>query len=128
MNDKPNQLNVVIADDDRTTISALRMMLRELRCTVVGEAMDGQEAVSLCDKLQPHIAFIDINMPNVDGHQATGEIRRLSPATHVIMISAISTVANIQQSRQAGASGFVVKPFNATRLIEAINRCYEIKK
>ena len=128
MNNKPNQLNVVIVDDDRTTISALRLMLLEQRCMVVGEAMDGEKAIELCSSLRPHIAFVDINMPKVDGHQATMEIRRRSPATHVIMISSSSTLTNIQQAQQAGASGFVVKPFNAIRVIEAINRCYEIKK
>jgi two-component system chemotaxis response regulator CheY len=116
-------LKIVIADDDRMTRSALRLLLTERMHTVVGEAMDGERAIELCASLKPDIAFIDISMPKVDGHQATLEIRRINPGTQVIMITGLPTLSNVQQAMQAGACAFVVKPFSAIKVAEAIDRC-----
>jgi DNA-binding NarL/FixJ family response regulator len=112
---------IVIADDDRLTRSVLRLMLQENYFSVLGEAADGDKAVELCISLKPDIAFIDIDMPKMNGHQATQQIRLDAPAIKVIMISSLATVSNVQMALQAGASGFVVKPFNAIKVIEAID-------
>lgn len=116
-------MNIVIADDDRLTRSVLRLMLQENRYSVLGEASDGEKAVEMCLNLKPHIAFIDIDMPKMNGHQAAQRILSDNPAIKVIMISSLATVNNVQLALQAGASGFVVKPFNAGKVIEAIDNC-----
>ena len=123
MSTRMRDLKIVIADDDRMTRSALRLLLTERMHKVVGEAMDGERAIELCSSLKPDIAFIDINMPKIDGHQATIEIRRINPGTQVIMITGLPTLTNVQQAMQAGASAFVVKPFSAIKVTEAIDRC-----
>lgn len=111
----------MIADDDRLTRSVLRLMLLENHYSVLGEAGDGDKAVEMCLNLKPDIAFIDIDMPKMNGHQAAQQIRLDAPAVKIIMISSLATVSNVQTAMQAGASGFVVKPFNAIKVIEAID-------
>jgi len=119
----PGKLNFVIADDDRMTRNVLRMLLRDNYHQVVGEAGDGEKAIELCIAHQPDIAFIDIDMPKLDGHHATQTIRESCKNTRVIMISSMATVSRVQQSLQSGASGFVVKPFNSNKVTEAIEQC-----
>lgn len=119
----PAKLNFVIADDDRMTRNVLRMLLRESYHHVAGEAGDGEKALELCIEHQPDIAFIDIDMPKLDGHQATQKIREQCRNTQVIVVSALATVSHVQQALQAGANGFLVKPFNSNKVNEAIQQC-----
>ncbi|RJF98959.1 response regulator transcription factor [Noviherbaspirillum saxi] len=114
------QLKVVIADDDSTTCSVLRLLLREHGHQVVAEARDGEKAVELCELHKPDIAFLDIDMPKLNGHQAAQRIRDNTPGVGIIMISALPTLENVQNALQAGASSFVVKPFNAVKVEDAI--------
>ncbi len=90
---------------------------------VIGEASDGEMAVDLCKNLKPDIAFIDIQMPKLDGHEAVQHIRLLNPDIGIVMISALSSLDNVRKAMEAGAGGFVVKPFSAAKLITAINNC-----
>ncbi len=117
------QTKIVIADDDAVTRSALRMLLTEQQHQVVGEASDGERAVDVCLSTKPDIMFVDINMPRMNGHQVAEQVRQLLPNVMIIMISSLPTVANVQQAMQAGAGGFVVKPFNGIKVLEAINNC-----
>lgn len=116
----PRSLRILIADDDATTRYALRLLLRHAGHEIVGEASDGEKAVELCQAQGPQIAFLDIDMPQMDGHEAARRIRRMHPGIGLIMVSAASTVENVQAALHAGASGFVVKPFNAGKVEEAI--------
>lgn len=116
-------IHVVIADDDATTRSALRLLLQEHACIVVGEASDGARALELCSTLKPHLAFLDIDMPKLNGNQVAQELSQLNPATGIVIVSALSTVDNVQQARLAGASAFIVKPFTRAKLVEAIDKC-----
>ncbi|HEY0845197.1 MAG TPA: response regulator [Noviherbaspirillum sp.] len=118
---------VVIADDDSTTRHALRLLLHEHGLQVVAEASDGEKAVELCEVHRPDIAFLDINMPRLDGHQAAERIRQRVPNTGMIMISAVPTLDNVQKALQLGVSRFVVKPFNAVKVVEAVEDCLQQK-
>lgn len=121
---KKNQnISILIADDDATTRYVLRLLLLEHEFNVVGEAPDGAKAIEMCASLRPHIVFMDIQMPKMNGNEATQEIRRMLPRTGIIMVSAVSTMDNVRQALQAGASGFVVKPFTAAKLTDAIDIC-----
>ncbi len=119
----PSKLNFVIADDDRMTRNALRMLLHDAYHHVASEAADGEKAIELCIAHQPDIAFIDIDMPKLDGHQATQKIRELCKNTQVIVVSSLATASHVQQALQSGASGFVVKPFNSNKVNDAIQQC-----
>lgn len=114
---------MVIADDDATTRAALRFLLQEHFYTVVGEAADGERAIELCASLKPKIVFLDIDMPKLNGNQAAQKLRETQPDIGIVVVSALSTMDNVQQALQSGASAFVVKPFNAAKLIGAIENC-----
>ena len=116
------KLNVVIADDDGVTRSVLRLLLTENFHAVVGEASDGMRAIEICAQLKPDIAFLDIDMPRKSGHEAAVEILRDNPKVRVVMVSGLATMENVQNAMNSGASGFVVKPFNAQKIIEVIAR------
>ncbi|MBI1890423.1 MAG: response regulator transcription factor [Burkholderiales bacterium] len=120
---KNANINVLIADDDATTRYVLRLLLQEHLFNVVGEAADGEKALEMCASLRPHVVFMDIQMPKMNGNEATQEIRRKLPQTGIIMVSAISTMDNVRNALQAGANGFVVKPFTAAKLTDAIEAC-----
>jgi len=123
-----NELSAVIADDDSATRHALRLLLRENGCARIWEANDGERAVELCARHLPDLAFIDINMPKLDGHEAVRRIRDSNPTVGTIMITALPTLDNVQKALDAGVSGFVVKPFNAIKVAEAIRHCVRSPK
>lgn len=123
MTSDKSHIRIIIADDDRLTRSVLRLLLQEQRYSVIGEATDGEKAVELCAEVKPDIAFIDIDMPQLNGHEAAERIRQSNPRIVVIMISALPTVANVKQAMDAGVAGFVVKPFNTGKVIETVNNC-----
>lgn len=121
-------LKIIIADDDSTTCSVLRLLLREHGFSVLGEAHDGEKAVELCLLHRPDIAFLDIDMPKLSGHDAARKIKAGAPDAGIIMISALPTLDNVQKSLDAGAAGFVVKPFNAMKVMDAIGQCVRRRK
>lgn len=119
-------MKILIADDDRTTRLILRTLLRENYFDVIGEAADGEKAVELWANLKPDIVFLDIDMPKLNGHEATARIRQESTSTGIIIISALATAKNVKQAIDSGANGFVVKPFTAIRVLDAIDVCRKI--
>lgn len=121
MNNSPS---ILIADDDGITRHLLRLLLRENEFSVVGEAHDGERALELCNKLGPDILCLDINMPKMGGLDVLREIRRRQLDVTVIMITVLATVDNLQEALALGANGFIVKPFNAAKVVDTINRCF----
>lgn len=122
--DDLEKISVVVADDDSILRELLKAILHsEKRFKVIGEASNGLDAVALCAKLKPVLVLLDINMPRMDGLQALEEIRKINPATRVIMISAEATMDSVSQAIKKGALGFVVKPMNAATVIDKIENC-----
>ena len=99
------------------------MLLRDRAYSVIGEANDGERALEMCLQQRPDIAFIDIDMPKLDGNQVVKNIREVSHAVGIVMISAVATLENVQRAMRVGANAFVVKPFNTLKVVEAIDRC-----
>lgn len=113
---------ILIVDD----ASFMRMMIKEILTKngfeVVGEAADGAEAVEKYKELEPDLVTMDITMPEMDGIQALKEIQSMNDAAKVIMCSAMGQQAMVIDAIQAGAKDFIVKPFQADRVLEAINK------
>ena len=116
---------VLIADDDGITRHLLRLLLREHRCEVLGEASDGAAVLGLCDTLRPDLLCLDINMPGMSGLDVLRQIRNLYPRTAIVMISASATADNVRTALGNGADGFIVKPFNAASVIDTIKSCVD---
>lgn len=121
-------LKIIIADDDATTRHVLRLLLVEQGHMVVGEAGDGEKALDLCTLREPDMMFVDINMPKLDGLATAERVRDIAPGVGVVVITSAPTLDNVQKALQAGASGFVVKPFNAVKVSEAVINCLKQKR
>ena len=117
--DRAKPRRVLIAEDEALIRLDLAEMLKEEGYEVVGEAGDGQEAVELADSLQPDLVIMDVKMPRRDGIDAAAEIagKRIAP---IVVLTAFSQRELVERAREAGAMAYLVKPFNATDLIPAI--------
>ena len=114
---------LIIADDHpifRTAISRILDKWPDL--VVVGEAADGWEVVKLCRRLHPELVLMDLWMPRMDGFEATREIKRESPSTIVLVLTAFEEPDVLLEALKAGASGYLLKHVSAQQLVEAIRR------
>ena len=113
---------ILVVDD----AAFMRMMIKDILTKngfeVVGEAADGVKAVALYQELQPDLVTMDITMPEMDGITALKKIKAVNPSAKIIMCSAMGQQAMVIDAIQAGARDFIVKPFQADRVIEAINK------
>jgi two-component system chemotaxis response regulator CheY len=89
---------------------------------VVGEAGNGNEAVQRYQELHPELTTLDITMPEKDGVAALAEIIAINPSARVLMCSALGQESKVIESIKLGAKDFVVKPFQPTRLLEAVGK------
>jgi two-component system nitrate/nitrite response regulator NarL len=118
---KPKPVRVLIADDHRLFAEALEAILAaDERITVVGQASDGGEVVELARTLEPDVVLMDVSMPVLDGFEATREIRSETDEISVLMLTGSNSRADVDRSREAGASGYVTKDRIASELVEAI--------
>jgi DNA-binding NarL/FixJ family response regulator len=116
-----NPIRVLIADDHRLFAEALEAILAgESRIEVVGRARNGAEALELALDLEPDIVLMDISMPVMDGVEATRRIREARPNACVLMLTGSNAAADVDRSRDAGASGYVTKDRIASQLVDAI--------
>ena len=113
---------ILIVDD----AAFMRMMLKDILTKggfeIAGEAADGVEAVAKYNELKPDLVTLDITMPNKDGIQALKKIRESDPNAAIIMCSAMGQQSMVIEAIQAGAKDFIVKPFQADRVIESIRK------
>ena len=112
-------LRVVIAEDEAIIRMDLRETLEEEGYTVVGETGRGDEAVELVRTLEPDLTILDVKMPGIDGLQAAGVITR-EKLSAVLILTAFSQREIVEQARDAGALAFLVKPFQKSDLVPAI--------
>lgn len=114
--------NILICDD----AAFMRMMIKDILTkngyTVAGEAENGAKAVEKYTEHKPDLVLMDITMPEMDGIQALKKIRELDPKASVIMCSAMGQQAMVIESIQSGAKDFIVKPFQADRVLEAVRK------
>lgn len=114
--------NILIVDD----AAFMRMMIKDILSkngyTVAGEAENGAKAVEKYNELKPDLVLMDITMPEKDGIQALKDIKASDAGAQVIMCSAMGQQAMVIESIQAGAKDFIVKPFQADRVLEAVKK------
>ncbi len=114
--------NILICDD----AAFMRMMIKDILTkngyTVAGEAENGAKAVEKYSEVKPDLVLMDITMPEMDGIQALKKIKEIDPNAVVVMCSAMGQQAMVIESIQAGAKDFIVKPFQADRVLEAVKK------
>ncbi|NBM11739.1 MULTISPECIES: chemotaxis response regulator CheY [unclassified Proteus (in: enterobacteria)] len=120
-------LKFLVVDDFSTMRRIVRNLLKELGFTNVEEAEDGADALAKLRNSAVDFVITDWNMPNMDGLELLKNIRSDAglAATPVLMVTAEAKKENIIAAAQAGASGYVVKPFTAAILEEKLNKIFE---
>ncbi len=117
-----SKTRVLLADDHTIVRQGLRALLdSQDNIEVVGEAEDGRQAIEKAQQLVPDIIVIDITMPNLNGIEATRQIKKLKPEIKVLVLTVHINEEYIYQVLQAGASGYLLKESAVSDLISAIN-------
>jgi DNA-binding NarL/FixJ family response regulator len=112
---------VLIADDQTLFRSGLaRLLSEDPRLEIVGQAVDGAEAVELAAKLKPHVVLMDLKMPGMDGIEATERIRAESPDTKVLILSTFEADSYVLGALRAGATGYVLKDSPPDAIVSSI--------
>lgn len=113
---------ILIVDD----AAFMRMMIKDILTKngfeVLGEAENGAKAIEKYKELSPDLVIMDITMPEVDGIEAVKAIKGSHPDAKIIMCSAMGQQGMVIEAIQAGAKDFIVKPFQADRVIEAVKK------
>jgi len=112
----------LIVDDTKFMRNILKNILKKKELEIIGEASNGREAVEKYKELKPDIVTMDIIMPEMDGIQAVKEILKADSSAKILMCSAMGQQAMVIEAIQAGAKDFVIKPFQPTRVLEAVDR------
>jgi len=115
------QLTAVVVDDVAVMRKMLRKILESQNFHVLGEATNGKEAIELCKRTNPNLVTLDITMPELDGLSALKIIKQNSPNIKVVMVSAFGERQNVLEAIKFGAANFIVKPFNAEKVIRVVN-------
>ena len=113
---------ILVVDDAAFMRMLLKKILTQAGHQIVGEASNGREAVEKYKQLKPDLVTMDIVMPEMDGITAVKEIMKIDPNAKIIMITAVGQEAKVMEALKSGAKGYIVKPFQAPKVIEEVNR------
>jgi len=122
---KTKPIRVMIVDDHLMVRDGLKVFLSiHDDIDVVGEAEDGEQALALCEQMEPDVILMDILMPNMDGPSATERIRGANPDIQVIALTSFAEQELVQRALQSGAISYVLKNVHSDRLAQAIREAY----
>lgn len=114
-------IRVLVADDQRVVRDGLSMLVGMIEgVAVVGTASDGLEAVDLAKATNPHVVLMDLRMPNMDGVEATRQIRAALPETRVLVLTTYADDESLFPALHAGARGYLTKDASAEEIEQAI--------
>lgn len=120
-----SSIRMLIADDHRIVRQGLRHVCELGGLTVVGEAEDGREAVKLARQLRPDVILMDINMPVLDGVEATSLIVEADPSVRVIILTMYRQDRYVFEAVKAGARGYLLKDIDEQDLVAAIRAVHQ---
>jgi NarL family two-component system response regulator LiaR len=117
----PGLIKILIADDHPIVRQGLRLLLSTRpEFELVGEARNGHEAVQLVAQTLPHVLILDLVMPEMDGMQAITAIKRVAPATNILVLTSFTDDEKVLNAIQAGVAGCMIKDSSPDDLLEAI--------
>jgi two-component system chemotaxis response regulator CheY len=114
------KIRTLVVDDDTLMRELLKAILRDEGYLVVGEAKDGASAVVACDKSQPDLVCLDVNMPGMSGIDTLRALRGKYSDLCVVMITGDSSLSTVREAVSHGAAGYIIKPFTHARVAEAL--------
>lgn len=115
-------VTAMVVDDVADMRSLLKMTLSQCEVKTIAEVGRGRAAIDHYRHGPADMVFLDINLPDASGIDVLKVLRQIDPTAYVVMISGDSTVDNVKESLQAGASGFVSKPYNLAKIATAVDR------
>lgn len=116
-------ITILIVDDNQMTRTLLRTIIRsEERYLLVGEATNGEDAVEMALRIKPMLICLDHMMPKLSGIEVLQQIRPQLPHTAILMVTGNTERDTVQSAIQSGANGYIVKPFNAARVFDAMEK------
>ena len=116
---------ILIVDDISFVRKSLKQILTSLGYEVVGEAMNGREAVELYEQIQPDLVTMDLAMPIMNGIEATKEILKLDPAASIVILTALTQENLATDAILAGAKDYIVKPFLSSDVSRVLKQVIE---
>lgn len=117
---------ILIVDDAKFMRMTLSTILMKGEHEVVGQGENGKDAITMYRELKPDLVTMDITMPEMNGIDAVREIKKEFPDAKIIMCSAMGQQKMVVEAIEAGAKDFIVKPFDESRVLNAINRVLSI--
>ena len=118
-------IKLVIVDDAPFIREVLRHIFNGTEIDVVGEAFDGDAAVSLVKRVVPDVVLMDLVMPNKSGIEATAEILKAEPGVKIIACSTIDQNAMMMRALEAGCCHYLTKPFKSNDVLQAVRKAAE---
>jgi two-component system, chemotaxis family, chemotaxis protein CheY len=117
----PRKYRMLIVDDSNIIRGRIERSQHHAQIELVGSAENGRRAVELCAELKPDVATMDITMPEMDGIECIKQLLKIRPDILILVVSALNDQAMILEALQAGAHGFLGKPFNEASLNRALS-------
>ncbi len=115
-------ITIVLADDHQVVRQGLRALLdAEWDCTVIGEAVNGLEAIMLVERLKPNVLIIDLMMPGLNGLEVTRQVSQRIPQTRIVILSMHANEAYVLEALRSGAAAYVLKDARASELVQAVH-------
>ena len=120
-----NTVRTLVVDDSAFMRNILKKILSSTdKYTVIGEASSGKEAIEKAKELKPDLITMDIVMPELDGIEATRRIKKEFPDIKIVMCTSVDQEKKMIEAVEAGADGYVVKPFQAPKVLEQLNKLF----
>ena len=113
---------ILIVDDAAFMRAMLKRILEDAGFEIVGEAVNGREAVQLYEELNPDLVTMDMVMPEMGGMEALQAIRGRDHKAKVVIVSAVDQRENLLEAIRSGATEYIVKPFDESRVMKAVRR------
>ena len=125
----PDKIGVFLVDDISSTVENLEKLLSfEDDIEVIGSAANGRIAVDEVKRVRPNVVLMDVNMPEMDGIQATELIASEAGSSPVIIMSVQGERDYLRRAMQAGAREFLIKPFSSDELVASIRRVHQLEQ
>lgn len=116
------KIEILVADDEREMRQILGFILKSHGYDNISYAVDGPSAITLMQNKNIQLGFIDIDMPGLDGISVVRQAREIRPSCYCIMVSGLSSVRDVKAALEAGASGFIVKPYSAQKILTMLTK------
>jgi len=123
-------IKIILVDDNELIRDGIRLRLRDVEdIKIIGEASNGVEAINLCRDSKPDVVLMDINMPYIDGLEATRQIKAINPNINILILTSYAQQENIQKAKEYNCSGVIYKEAKIEdfiSIIKNVNNGYDV--